>query len=673
VIKKSEVIVDKAYEAGRGAFRMQAQEWAGLEVDPEAQLFVFVGRWSEQKGVDLIADIFPSILEDYPKSQLICVGPVIDLYGKFAALKLSKLMEQYPKRVFSRPEFTMLPPYIHTGAEFALIPSRDEPFGLVAVEFGRKGALGVGARVGGLGQMPGWWYTIESMSSTHLLKQFKLAIVSALESKDSERALMRAWSAKQRFPVAQWLEGLSKLQDQAVQLHDKHNKASTSTPRHSIFSSSAHPQTPPGGHSRDASGPPPLPMPASSRASSIHEADPELGRNDFLAPVRPSALSSTRSSVVNLGEIVGQRKDFALQQVDPFFTDSDEEFYNKFARMLDELNARNSTTELCTEEYIVESTRVWFSRRHDAKYGINSLFSSANSSAVFLPKKTQAHAREVEPADNSEDGSSTQGAGDHAIVDEKGASHFDFGENFVQPTGLRKYLQVKVGTWPVYSFLLALGQIIASNSYQITLLTGEIGQSAEKLYAIAGIYLAFSIIWGVLTRYVKLLHLLTIPFFFYGLAFLLVGTSPFMQNLHSRFWMQNVATGFYAAASASGSLFFAFNFGDEGKLSLSPISYISLLTYSKAVHRSQSGFGEHAGSKRYSMRTPWLCGSGAASSAPTPQQARHRSASPLSLFSSQSPSSSRLGSGLSVLSSTWACPHTTARCLIRFLRCSGPS
>ena len=51
--------------------------------------------------------------------------------------------------------FTALPPFIFTGAEFALIPSRDEPFGLVAVEFGRKGALGVGARVGGLGQMPG--------------------------------------------------------------------------------------------------------------------------------------------------------------------------------------------------------------------------------------------------------------------------------------------------------------------------------------------------------------------------------------------------------------------------------------------------------------------------------------------------------------------------------------
>jgi len=65
-------------------------------------------------------------------------------------------MELFPDRVYSKPEFTALPPYLFSGADFALIPSRDEPFGLVAVEFGRKGALGVGSRLGGLGLMPGW-------------------------------------------------------------------------------------------------------------------------------------------------------------------------------------------------------------------------------------------------------------------------------------------------------------------------------------------------------------------------------------------------------------------------------------------------------------------------------------------------------------------------------------
>lgn len=99
---------------------------------------------------------FLSRLEKRPSIQLIAIGPVIDLYGRFAAEKLARLMEMYPDRVYSKPEFTALPPYLFSGADFALIPSRDEPFGLVAVEFGRKGALGVGSRLGGLGLMPGW-------------------------------------------------------------------------------------------------------------------------------------------------------------------------------------------------------------------------------------------------------------------------------------------------------------------------------------------------------------------------------------------------------------------------------------------------------------------------------------------------------------------------------------
>ena len=82
--------------------------------------------------------------------QLITVGPVIDLYGKFAAIKLARMMKMYPGRVFSHPEFMALPPYVFSGADFALMPSRDEPFGLVAVEFGRKGVLCVGMCVSDL-------------------------------------------------------------------------------------------------------------------------------------------------------------------------------------------------------------------------------------------------------------------------------------------------------------------------------------------------------------------------------------------------------------------------------------------------------------------------------------------------------------------------------------------
>ena len=137
-ITAGKIVIDEKFEQGRADLKRQAQEWAGLTQNPNAELLVFVGRWSMQKGIDVIADVMPGVLEENRNVQLITVGPQIDLYGKFAAMKLNAIMERYPGRVYSKPEFTALPPYIFSGAEFALIPSRDEPFGLVAVEFGRK-------------------------------------------------------------------------------------------------------------------------------------------------------------------------------------------------------------------------------------------------------------------------------------------------------------------------------------------------------------------------------------------------------------------------------------------------------------------------------------------------------------------------------------------------------
>lgn len=41
--------IDPTFEAERINLRRHVQEWAGLNVDPEADLFAFVGRWSIQK------------------------------------------------------------------------------------------------------------------------------------------------------------------------------------------------------------------------------------------------------------------------------------------------------------------------------------------------------------------------------------------------------------------------------------------------------------------------------------------------------------------------------------------------------------------------------------------------------------------------------------------------
>jgi alpha-1,3-glucan synthase len=105
---------------------------------------------------------------------------------------------------------------------------------------------------------------------------------------------------------------------------------------------------------------------------------------------------------------------------------------------------------------------------------------------------------------------------------------------------------------------------MAANSYQITLLTGARGESADKLYVIASVYLVASGFWWYLYRRAQAIYVLSCPFFLYGVAFFLVGMAPFLGNLVTRGWMYNIATAIYAMASASGSFFFALNFGTEG-------------------------------------------------------------------------------------------------------------
>jgi alpha-1,3-glucan synthase len=544
----------------------------------QAELFVFVGRWSMQKGIDIIADVFFSVLSDNPKTQLICVGPVIDLYGKFAALKLEILVAHFPGRVFSKPQFTALPPCIFSGAEFALIPSRDEPFGLVAVEFGRKGALGVGSRVGGLGSMPGWWYTVESLTSKHLIRQFKQAIRSALSSNQATRAKMRARAMVQRFPVQQWVDELDKLQVNSIRIsrHQQehaslgHNflrsfsstGSGRSTPTfpsrvHSpvlsrrgspvlgpaplgrltplnlsvealprvdsdrslqsynrgVASPSAEPQSPRAGsrtwfRSRNSGAHlSTLAIPEnSSQSGDENEAslDPAWGsRRNSPASSRPSSPSSTpRNSSWNLRRfgrisaappspaivppdpsaeeagsdparkdrdrfsydaIVENKKDFELQKVDVTFTDSQNEFYNNFARRLNKLDAKSSEGRLCIEEFLTESEKAWFGRFHRAKLGMapESVLPTTVSRIHQWAKHRFQKSSHGPDANETGEGSSE---GRQSALESTDDNEFLLGAEYEPPSGIKKLLQKKIGDWQLYCFLLAFVRILLSNS-----------------------------------------------------------------------------------------------------------------------------------------------------------------------------------------------------------------
>uniref|UniRef100_A0A093V713 alpha-1,3-glucan synthase n=1 Tax=Talaromyces marneffei PM1 TaxID=1077442 RepID=A0A093V713_TALMA len=647
--------VDPAFEAMRSDMKSEAQKWAGLEQNPNAELFVFVGRWSMQKGIDLIADVFPSIMENSPTTQLICVGPVIDLYGRFAAIKLSKMMDMYPGRVFSKPQFTALPPYIFSGADFALIPSRDEPFGLVAVEFGRKGTLGVGSRVGGLGQMPGWWYTIESMTSKHLNRQFKQAIYEALNSNTSDRAIMRAWSRRQRFPVAHWIENLETLYVSSIAKHRKHSKQENPSRTNSMvrmsFStiSRSSMQTPVQpmeflrqiGHYRGSASQRPEPHRratsqaislfsiehgnSSTEESSSQSADghasidqqwplqvprsmtypssetseippttrkggnessrnstaPSIEGNGFqstsvfdqISAVPEDAMSSghlslrdqnrnsSNLSLLSVDNIIREDRTFNLQKVNPFFTDSSGRYAQRFEKRLKHLNFKNSEDQLCIEQFLSKSEKEWFKMYRDIKLGR----SPSPSRAATPVLSTIAHITSSDERTGGGIPTDTEKPLEGANISEE---ELKLPEGYVPPSGLKRFMLCRIGDWPIYSILLSFGQIIAANSYQITLLNGEVGEPAEKLYLIATIYLIFSIVWWIVFRSFRSIFVLSVPFLLYGLAFAFIGISPFVTVSTSRWWIQNVATGLYSAASSSGSIYFALNFGDEGNTSV---------------------------------------------------------------------------------------------------------
>jgi alpha-1,3-glucan synthase len=106
--------------------------------------------------------------------------------------------------------------------------------------------------------------------------------------------------------------------------------------------------------------------------------------------------------------------------------------------------------------------------------------------------------------------------------------------------------------------------VIAANSFQLTLLTDQTTESATQLYVLSSIYLVTSLVWWIVFRRFQAIYCLSLPFYIYALAFFLIGLPSFSPFQNTRGWINNVGTGFYAFASASGSLFFSLNFADEG-------------------------------------------------------------------------------------------------------------
>ncbi|EIN07319.1 modular protein with glycoside hydrolase family 13 and glycosyltransferase family 5 domains [Punctularia strigosozonata HHB-11173 SS5] len=631
--------IDQVAEAERPEHKRQAQEWAGIKQDPNADLFVFVGRWSKQKGVDLIADIMPSLLEKKPSIQLITVGPVIDLYGRFAAEKLARLMEMYPDRVFSKPEFTALPPYLFSGADFALIPSRDEPFGLVAVEFGRKGALGVGSRLGGLGLMPGWWFPVESSSTGHMLSQLGKTIKMALKSTEEERALLRARSAVQRFPVIEWRQRTEDFHKRSITIsremaganawrpsdggerghaaisdHDDWNPEQQPYPtqpdwdKSSIMSGSPRmsvtPMTPgspgqwsdnttPGEHhlaapprlgdyGRRGSFSTDVSDPEGDYFSNSHSRQSTDSRQDYSGfldranrviakeqrhapdpfldaqPTRPFGAHSRVSSVESISSIVDEKSNSPLNKAVASFTDADGGVAHEFAQKLHNLSAENSIKDLCIEKFLMKSEEQFFHEVKKEKLASSAASLRSKRDSVWGTPSIYEGSRPSSP------NAMSFGPSSNSSFDDRGHITGDMGPEVVQMTRLQLFLAREIGGWPLYTIIIALGQMLSATSFQITLLSGQNWETDLQLYVLGGVFLAASGVWYTLFRLKPSVYILSAPWLFFGIAFFLIGlpsVADVFVPAHDA--LSSAATWSYAVASAAAFAFFGLNFGEE--------------------------------------------------------------------------------------------------------------
>lgn len=154
-----------------------------------------------------------------------------------------------------------------------------------------------------------------------------------------------------------------------------------------------------------------------------------------------SKHGSLPGSHLSLASVLGGRDNFALSHVEDTFTDADGKYVRQFASEFHKLDSKTSKDELCIEEYITKSEKEWANEVRNKKLGIEAHFGS----------DLKSHFTQKVPAvDNhiQDDRPMTE------TPAESNAEEPLFG--YQRPTGVKLFLQRRIGDWPVYSFLLAL-------------------------------------------------------------------------------------------------------------------------------------------------------------------------------------------------------------------------
>jgi len=145
--------------AGKTTCKHELQKRCGLPVS-DAPLLGLISRLAEQKGLDLIVEIFDQLMQF--DLQFVLLGTGTKAYHR----RLEALASKYPTKFSANITFSNeLAHQIEAGSDMYLMPSRYEPCGLNQLISLKYGAVPIVRRTGGLAD------TITNCTPTSLAKE----------------------------------------------------------------------------------------------------------------------------------------------------------------------------------------------------------------------------------------------------------------------------------------------------------------------------------------------------------------------------------------------------------------------------------------------------------------------------------------------------------------------
>lgn len=136
---------------GKAMCKRQLQEKVGLSTDPDLILASFVGRLTDQKGLDLICEALEWMMQDTGNGvtgriQIFLMGNGDDNYVRL----IHSAADRFPGRVAAHKFVPELEHILYAGSDFLLMPSRYEPCGLPQMCAQRYGCVPIVTLCGGL-------------------------------------------------------------------------------------------------------------------------------------------------------------------------------------------------------------------------------------------------------------------------------------------------------------------------------------------------------------------------------------------------------------------------------------------------------------------------------------------------------------------------------------------